>query len=445
MPYVFANLPAPTARREPLAAGGPHGKDRESRHADSGQRSAGARPAADSTARPPGRSGRRAPPVRRQDLFERLLASLYAAALDDARWPAASGLLEDFCGAAGNFLVCGDGATQDDVDIFFARFCFRGERDVDIEREYFGIYHALDERIPRIRALPDSGIASNASLLTEAEKKTSVYYNELLPRTGVRDSLVTQLAGPDGSRIVWAIGDPVGGDGWSSGQVEAVGRLLPHIRQYVRVRQTLADARALGSTTAGLLENMRMGVIHLDRRGRVAAANDLARAILRKRDALSDEDGVLRAALPEEDEALQRLVARTAPFSGGTGAGGSMRLSRDGSLSRLALHVSPLQADGPEPGEGRTGVLVLVIDPLERTEVEPFQLEDLLGLTPAQSHVAALLAQGRSIDEIAAAIGRERTTVKWHLRHIYAKHGLTRQVELAQLVMSLADLPDVPR
>ena len=116
--------------------------------------------------------GRRAAPVSRQDLYERVLVSLHDAALDDARWPAASGLLDEFCGATGNFLVSGDGATQEDVDIFFARFCFRGERDPDLEREYFGTYHALDERVPRIRVLPDSRIVPNAALLSEAEKKT---------------------------------------------------------------------------------------------------------------------------------------------------------------------------------------------------------------------------------------------------------------------------------
>ena len=34
-----------------------------------------------------------------------------------------------------------------------------------------------------------------------------------------------------------------------------------------------------------------------------------------------------------------------------------------------------------------------------------------------------------------------RNTVKWHLQHIYAALGVSRQFELAQLVASLADLP----
>ena len=54
-----------------------------------------------------------------------------------------------------------------------------------------------------------------------------------------------------GSRIVWGIADPV--DGHSSSQIETVSRVLPHLRQYVRVRSALVDAGALGTSVAELL------------------------------------------------------------------------------------------------------------------------------------------------------------------------------------------------
>ena len=44
------------------------------------------------------------------------------AALDDGRWPATSGLIDEFCGAKSNTLVTGEGAAPEDVNIFFARF-----------------------------------------------------------------------------------------------------------------------------------------------------------------------------------------------------------------------------------------------------------------------------------------------------------------------------------
>lgn len=104
--------------------------------------------------------------------------------------------------------------------------------------------------------------------------------------------------------------------------------------------------------------------------------------------------------------------------------------------------MASVRLDG---SSSRIGALVLVVDPAWRLDLEPAQVGELLGLTPAESLIAVLYAQGKSIDEIALSTGRRRTTIKWHLRHIYDKHRLSRQVELAQLLMSVADIPGVRR
>ena len=52
------------------------------------------------------------------------------------------------------------------------------------------------------------------------------------------------------------------------------------------VRQALAAADALGTGLTGLLDNGRLGVIQLDRSGRVVAVNDAARGILLRDDGL---------------------------------------------------------------------------------------------------------------------------------------------------------------
>ena len=69
----------------------------------------------------------------------------------------------------------------------------------------------------------------------------------------------------------------------------------------------------------------------------------------------------------------------------------------------------------------------------------------LLGLTPAESKVAVALAQGKTIRDIMVATGRTESTIRWHLKHIYAKHGLSRQAELVQLVMLVASTPGALR
>lgn len=382
----------------------------------------------------------------RQDLFEHLLESLHEAALNDARWPATSARLDELLETKGNGLVFGDGASRGDIDIFFAQACYRGERQAELEQEYFKVYYPLDERMPRIRRLPDSRIVHQDELFAEEELKTSPVYNEFLRRADARNSLMTRLDGPDGCRIVWTTFDPANAAGWTPTRIATVERVLPHLRQYVRVRQALVDARALGASLSGLLENMGMGVVQLDRRGLVVAANDRALAILRMRDGLQDVDGRLRATLPLEDDKLQRLVAQAVPFPDGPGAGGSMTVSRERATSRLQLHVSPVGADQTAGSEwGATGALVLVIDPASRLKLDAAALGALLDLTPAESYVAASLVEGKSAHAIAAETGRSVTTIKWHIRHIFAKHGLSGQADLVRLAMSLADGPGVRR
>ena len=110
-------------------------------------------------------------------------------------------------------------------------------------------------------------MAHAAALYTDAERRTSPAWNEALAHSHTKDGLNVRLDGPGGSRIAWVVGNPAGGDGWSSARVGAVERLLPHLRQFVRVRQALVDARALGASALDLLGNDRMGVSWRSRSG----------------------------------------------------------------------------------------------------------------------------------------------------------------------------------
>ena len=102
--------------------------------------------------------------------------------------------------------------------------------------------------------------------------------------------------------------------------------LLPHIRQFVRVRQALVRAEARHATVTALLDNPRIGVLHLDRRGRILAVNDRARSLLRHGEAVSDEDGVLQARAPDDQVRLAQLVAEALPTSGAVPVRGGARV-----------------------------------------------------------------------------------------------------------------------
>ena len=79
-----------------------------------------------------GVAGRERAPISRRDAFDRILQSLHAAAFGDARWPAASGLIDEAIGAHGSFLAVAEGPTQN--NLFLARMCSRGQRLWELER-----------------------------------------------------------------------------------------------------------------------------------------------------------------------------------------------------------------------------------------------------------------------------------------------------------------------
>ncbi|MYJ75313.1 MAG: helix-turn-helix transcriptional regulator, partial [Gammaproteobacteria bacterium] len=233
----------------------------------------------------------------------------------------------------------------------------------------------------------------------------------------------------------------VDGDGWSFAQTAFIRELLPHLRQYVIVRQALGAARALGASLTELLETVGLGIVHLDRRGRIVTANDRARDILRKGDALFDRDGFLHARLPADDASLQATLARTLPGWGAQGESGSLAIRRPNHLPGLTVHISPVGEGEIDFRPWRVAALVLVID-RQQKGIDPGLVGAILGLTPTESEVAVLLAEGRTVRDIAAATGRSEKTVRWHVQQIFEKRGISRQTDLVRQVLSLDGAPD---
>lgn len=378
-----------------------------------------------------------------RDAFDSILASLHEAALDDTRWPATSGLIDDVLGTVGNSLVFGAGTPEEGIEIYYAGFFRRGQRSQECEREYFGVYYPRDERVPRLRQLPDGEVLPTRSMYTDAELKTSATWNEFLARRRAQKGLQVRLDGPGGTRIIWSVNDPLDADGWSSAQIELFQRLLPHIRHHVSVRQALAGANALGASLTELLDSTGPGVIQLDWRGRIAGANDRARDVLRAGDGLFDSKGVLRARTSADDIDLQSLLAGALPASGQRGSSGSMTVNRPAPLPPLVLHVNPVGGRETKSRAWPIAALVLVVDPAGEPRIDPDLVASGLGLTPMETRVAVMLAEGRTVQEIAATTGRKVTTIRWHVRHIFGKHGVDRQTELVRRVLAIGGVPYV--
>lgn len=375
-----------------------------------------------------------------EDRFELVLEGLSRAALSDYGWESVAALIQDTIGANGHSLTYAGVGPEGEPRIHLARFFVGPQRRRDHERTYFRDYFPRDEAIPRLNGLRDGELVFKSDLYTDHEKKTSVAYNEFRCANNTQDGLFMGLDGLDGGGIVLSFGNSTERTGWGHDQIRTIRRLAPHLRQFARVRRAMDDAGALGASLSELLESRRLGIVQLDRRGRIREANDRARGILLKCDGLRDRGGALTARHRGEHAELQRLLARALPRTGGQGAGGSMKVTRREAAGPLVLEVHPVRETGANRRAWQLGALVLLVDPSARPRVDPELAAAVLGLTPAESLVAVGLATGQTVVGIAHAQDVAESTVRTHLKRIYRKQRIRKQTELVRRVLSLDGL-----
>ena len=374
----------------------------------------------------------------KRDAFGRILAALHEAALDSAAWTGAATLIHDTLGVHGSTLACGDGESEEDFQLYFMWSCLHGDRRTDLERLWLETGFPADRTVTRFRHVPYNRLTHITDLYTEEELKTALGYHLLKTRGHAGNAISVRLKGPGGSRIIWQVNDPLDRDGWTSGKLDRIRRLHPHVRQTVHVRQALAGAGALGSTLTQLLDITGLGIVQLDARGRIVTANDRALDLLRTGDALYDTGGFLFAQGQASDDAFQAVLARALPPFGDRGEGGSMTIKRPAPLPPLVVHANPLQPREVWFRGWPVAALVLLADPAHGAGVDPALAEAVLGLTPMEARVAVMLAEGMSVRQIATALEREESTIRFHVKRIFARHGLNRQTELVRLVLSVA-------
>ena len=369
--------------------------------------------------------------------FESLLVSLNDAALDGDLWPVASRLIDEACGASGSSVIVVEG-VGDDARVSFAAFYRRGERRLDLERDYYENYFRQDERVPRLERLRYGKLIRVVNLFDAGELKTSATWNEALPRAAAQNGLIVRLAGVRGLRLTWAVADPVAGS-WTADRIRMVRRLLPHVRHFVHVRRALARAEAARLSQDYLVESTGIGVLYLDRRGRIVEMNDRARDLLVGGNGLSEQDGFLRAWLPEDDARLKALLANALLTLGERPTGGSLVVRHPLVRPGLTVYVHPVTYRQLEFGAPETGALVLIAGLEGSRRLDAGLVGAVLGLTPAESHVALWLAEGRTVPDIAAASGRAESSIRTHLKRIHRKLGISRRADLVRLVLSVPE------
>lgn len=183
--------------------------------------------------------------------------------------------------------------------------------------------------------------------------------------------------------------------------------------------------------TLGLI-GLASGIVHRD--GRALAANALLEALTDHIQWLAQR----RLALVDQ-KANHLLVQALASLARGHGAGARSFPSRPRRQQPAVVHVMP--ATQLARDLGGDGLAMVVLAPVTApTAPDAGLIRSLFGLSPGEARVARAIAQGSTIDQIAAESSVSRETVRTQVKAVLAKTGTSRQAEMAILLASLPRL-----
>lgn len=208
--------------------------------------------------------------------------------------------------------------------------------------------------------------------------------------------------------------------------------LLPHLRQALWIHRELERTRLERDAALGALEQLSSGVLLAGADARLVRENEMGGAMLRRGDALRLQRGTIVALRSDDTKRLHAAISQAAMTSHARGsqAGAALRLHRrDG--GELEIRVTPVGVDARLRG-GAAALFLRAPEAVPR--LDDATLRSLYGLTPTESRLAVLLAEGFTVAESAERLGMKITTARTHLAALFEKTGARRQAELVGLL-----------
>jgi DNA-binding CsgD family transcriptional regulator/PAS domain-containing protein len=197
-----------------------------------------------------------------------------------------------------------------------------------------------------------------------------------------------------------------------------------------------ASNRLLALTHA--LNNSGIGVVLLDSRGRPFFANDAAERLMAQQDGIRRSSGSIAATHLGDSARLHAAIEHVVASPDIVATGESIpviALRRAGEERALMAAVMPHRVRA-QAGDGEeAAAIVYLFDPGQdlRRRMEPACRH--YGLSPVETRLASLLAEGATLVEAADKLRIREQTARSYLKQIFGKTDTSRQAQLVSLLL----------
>ena len=228
-------------------------------------------------------------------------------------------------------------------------------------------------------------------------------------------------------------------------EIETGNLFLDHFAKSVELGRAFGvlKGRFNGAFTA--LDRFHIGIFVLSPNGSVVLQNTEAHRLVDAADGLSlSREGQLSPTDDGQRAPLKDAIIKAVNTAQAQGSCAQTVLTlpcRSGADPYL-VEVAPLR-DKDEIESQFSGCLVFIIDPSKTDVVSTEGMRALYSLTPSESEVCKLVAQGFATDDIADVRSLTRETVRNYIKQVLQKTGTKNRAQLVRLALNV-NLPIDP-
>lgn len=288
----------------------------------------------------------------------------------------------------------------------------------------------------RVASVP-IGSAYRDQILFGGDLRDSRLWREWMAPQDMYGGMASRVLDVDGAFWMFDIQRGRRQEAFDAAEFALFERLAGVMRRVTMLHQQLGGLSIEREMTRRALDELSLAIIVVDRALQLTYANAAADDMLAAPGSpLGLRGGKVCAHAPAEQGGLKALVAGASDL---TGTQGQMLLRARGREERaVSLCVTPLSAAYALCGG--TNEVMIVARLLEPANGQIAAAQQLFDLTEAEARLAAGLASGLSLGELAQRQGIKMTTARTHLARIFWKTGARQQSQVAALLRA-AELP----
>lgn len=356
-----------------------------------------------------------------------VIEAFYDAAMDEARWVPALQTLVEFTGSqAATFWVL---SPQPKPELTTFRFL---NLDPEHMKHYLEQMVALDPTNDYVVSHPDEAVVHDGLVISERDKDRHVYYDWHCRLSDFRYRMVGQANPAPSTQAGVALHRTRHVGRYEPDDIERFAFVRRHMSRALQMGFRLGTLGAMQTCTAELLDRSPAAILLLDEKKRIVFLNRGAQLVQKEADGVRFSANGLTLAYRQDNDRLQALIAQafTAPP-----AECAMRALRPSGKRPYAILVGPVSSKYDGLSAIRPAVCIIITDPGRAEPFFKFRLQDVYGLTEAETRLAVLLANGEKLRTAAIHLGITYGSCRTRLADIFQKTETRTQPELVGVLL----------